>query len=189
MTITKKDHTPAYKLFHYPFNCKVATMHVRTEVHLELYGTISTGDRARDAALALEPMDIIATVKQMADYHSEGAEIILTNPEDSVRVYDIIVEFMSGFDHALSTSLNVQVEDKEFFRTLDSLATEVYKVARRYIPTTIKQDGLFEMLDRLGSSNPIKRGNAPKITMQQEHKPLSDSISIKALERERLWRR
>lgn len=187
MSTDTNKHTPAFKLFHYPFQCQVPAIHVRTKEYNELYGSISTGNPERDRALLNEPMDIIATVRQMAEYHQNGVEIILTNPEDSVRIYQIIIDFLNSYDAALSNNYSMQVKDKEFFRNLDSLAAEVYKIARRYMkdaPAT----GVEAMLREINSRGPLSRELPEPVEVQKEHKPISDSISLKSLQREKLWR-
>ena len=163
-------------------------MHTQTEEYVRERGVVFSGNRERDNAIAQEPMDIIATIKQISDYHRDGVQVVITNPEDSVRIYEIITDFLHGFNNALDASFNVTVQDRDFFRNLDSLATEVYKIARVYLPKHVGRGGLFDNLDKLGRRKIINRGNERKITMQKEHKPISDSISIKSLEREKTWR-
>lgn len=187
MVIDVKEHTPMYKLFHYPFYFKVPEVFTISDTELEVRGVPTTGDALQDQMVAMEPITVQATIRQMIEYRRDGAEITLVNPEDSGKIYEIIAAALGDISAQLDRSLNVQLQDQELIRDLDDFAGELYKIARHYIamaPTdNTKGLGVFERGRGLG----LKPKSKVKLTLEKEHKPMSESISIKALERNKRW--
>ena len=187
--IDTKEHTAAYKIFHYPFYFKVPAMFTYSELEIQDRGIPTTGDATFDRVLAEEPMNVRGTIKQMVDYRKEGAQITLNNPkEDSVRLYEIIVEHLGDVKQQLEQSLNVQLKDTEFLRELDALASDVYVIARHYIKTAGSKNsplGIFERKRRFGLQS--KRPSKIQIDVEKEHKNMSEGLSIKAMERKKPW--
>ena len=188
----KEEHSPAYKIWHYEFHCRVPAMHTVSQEEADVRGFTTTGDAQKDSLLAQEPVDISATIRQMVEYHREGVEVVLANPQDSQAIYQNIKDFLVDYDQKLDHSFNLQPGDRELFKAMDSFATEVFKIARRYIEEPGRQSGIMGALDRLGTRAPVRRGpeqeQQPQVKVQKEHQPLSDSISRKAMNRSRPWK-
>lgn len=188
MRIDSKEHTAMYKLFHYLFYFQVPEIFTVSDEELSIRGRVTTGDSVWDQRLALEPIVIQATIRQIIEYRRDGAEITILNPEDSAKIYEIIAEALGVISDQLDRSLNIQIKDQELIRDLDDFAGEVYKIARHYIAKgsvdTSKGLGVFERGPGLG----IKHKSKIRLTLDKEHKPMSETISIKALERNKQWR-
>ena len=182
------QHTPTYKVFYYPFICKIKAIHLYTDEQLECRGTVSTGNREYDQAMLNEVIRVSCTINQICEYYSQGVSVILENPKDSVRIYEIINEFLTGYKEALNNSLNFQVDDLEFIRGLDLLAADIYVMAKRYIKEEIQNINVLTRLANFGARGGL--GNRAKIntTVQEEHRKVSDDISEQALSEGRRWR-
>lgn len=181
------EHTNAYKLFHYPFYCKVPAMFTITQDELDVRGAVTSGRPELDRAIANEPMDIRCTIRQMIEYRREGAQITLIRPkEDSVRIYDILTGFLGDIQQQMDRSFNVQIKDQELVQEVDEFAAEVYKIARHFIKTGVGSDKL-SIFERGPSGLGLKGKSKVKVKLEKEHKPMAEDISIKALERTKSW--
>lgn len=152
------QHTAAFKIFHYPYYCRVRGIHLLSDVQLEVFGIVSTGSGRVDSTVAQEYVDCQLTMADMAELFSEGVSIILTEPEKSVVMYEILREHLQDHLEHVNTAINVQKAPLEDLRKLDALAAEIYKVARIYKPVSeIAKRGVLGKLANLGAGRPMAR--------------------------------
>lgn len=186
------EHTPAYKIFRYPFRCQVAAMHMISQEYMEKLGIVTTGDQETDLQLLRAPRDVQLTIAQMAEMYYEGVSIQLYNPvEDSVKIYTILVDHLNDWKQRVALSPHL-VKDSvvEDLKKLDELAIEVYKTAKMYLPKTFEQSKLFRRLGGLGGglgagmsnrvaavSRPTAAPRVEKPLVAAEHNPIAEAIS------------
>lgn len=182
------EHTNAFKVFHYHFYFRVPKMFTITQEELDGRGFITSGNPLRDKEMAKEPVDVRGTIRQMVNYRRDGATITLNYPvKDSVRIYEYITGYLDEVTEALYRSFNTRPPDQELLRDLDELAADVYKVARHYIQTNARENtglGIFERQRSFGLGGKKSR---IKVNVEKEHKSMSESISMTALERNKPW--
>lgn len=187
------EHTPAYKIFRYPFRCRVAAMHMVSQQYMEELGLTTTGDRETDLQLLKAPRDVQLTVAQMAVFFHDGVSIQLNNPpEDSIKIYGMLVDHLNDWKTRVNMSPHeVSNEVVEDLRMLDALAMEVYKTAKQYLPATFEESKLFRRLGGLGagmsarlrSVSPARQATPPAPLVATEHNPIADAISRQVFRR------
>ena len=189
------EHTAAFKIFHYIFICQMSAMHLYSDEELEHYGSISSGDREFDKAMATDLTTVQLTISRIAELSDEGVPVILTNPEDSARIYKIIQEHLDDWDRNSRTNLNLGNVPVEDLRKLELVKTKVAEVAKYYIPVRPTMSAFFERLDSFGGGRPtFKREDAPpraEPLVKQEvvggGTPISDAISRFSAGRNKPW--
>ena len=153
-----EQHTAAFKIFHYPYYCRVRGIHLLTDVQLEMFGIVSSGNGRVDAAVSREWVDCQLTMADMAELFSEGVTIVLTEPERSVVMYEILREHLTDHLRNAEYAINLQKAPLEDLRKLEALASEIFKVARIYKPVNeIAKTGVLGKLSNLGASRPMAR--------------------------------
>lgn len=187
------EHTPAYKIFRYPFRCRVAAMHMVSQQYMEELGLVTTGDRETDLQLLRAPRDVQLTVAQMAVFFHEGVSMQLHDPQqDSVKIYEMLVDHLNDWRMRVNMSPHeVSNEVVEDLRMLDALAMEVYKTAKIYLPAKFQESKLFRRLGGLGAgmSNRLRAVTPGREPTPQpplvaaEHNPIADAISRQVFKR------
>lgn len=195
--IPKTKHSAAYKIFHYPFLCKIAQMHLQsTEVLLQA-GSYTTGNAAEDRALATQPVDVQLTIAAMVGYHSEGASITITNPQDAATIYLIIKQHLDDWFDATAQSMHrVEAPGKDL-ENLDNLAGEIYPYARYFLTekpfhgqlvnrlqALLAQRGGLGRTSRLDRLQQQKEQRDVKPT---QHTPMADAIQQNVATRRKAW--
>jgi hypothetical protein len=184
------NHTPAYKLFHYLFLCEIAQMHMSSREYLAQSGVVTTGDPMLDRQSALQPMQCQMSIAGMAVMHSEGVSINLVQPEDSLKIYQIIYDHLTDWSRAANENVNIVTAPTDDLIKLDAFAAEVYKLARFYWKDSPYHGRLDHFL-----KNQSRRGvrRSPQveptsINHQPEHTPMADSIREGLRDRTKPWK-
>jgi len=176
-----EQHTPAFKLFHYEFNYQIPAMHFYTEQQQENFGVFSSGDREVDRMQAAAPVMTRSNIMEMARRYAQDIQIELCNPEDSVRIYEIIKAHLLDWYKAARTEHNLGDVPTEDLRMLDDFAVSLFQLARRYQPQIVEQSRFMRLFGQLGGSMdrhaPVSRTEeteaAPKV---KEHNPIAEHI-------------
>lgn len=194
----RKEHTAAYKIFHYDFECRIAEMHLNSEECLRMTGTLTTGNAAWDRALATQLRDVRLTIAAMAEYVAEGATFSITKPEDSAKIYRLIKEHLDEWMVHTQNSLHALDVPTDDLRKLDQLAGYVYPHARYFLKDKPFHGELANLLARISQ----RRGGLSRTkialdaaalsqpvvdSMPKVHTPLADMIASNALERRKSW--
>lgn len=184
------DHTAAFKIFHYNFNCTVPALYLYSQSYITTFGISSSGDKLVDDHAALAPVNTNLTIAAMATYYDEGATIGLINPRDSVRIYSYIKQHLTDWAHEMQVDFNRLDVPTEELRMLENFAIEVYKVARNFM-SEVPDDKLFGRLNRLASRGMSRRAKPEDIKAQlpESHSPIVDSLAKEQSVRSRArWR-
>ncbi len=193
----KGGHTAAYKIFNYPFLCRIAQMHLTSEEVLRQTGTVTTGNAEWDRAAACEMVDVPLTIAAMAIYVDEGATIALINPEDTAKIYRLIREHLEAWYHEVQTNLHLMDVPTDDLRKLDALAAYVYPHARYYLTERPFHGRLANTLASLAAARgaPLLQSPDPEAERKRlmrentpaHHTPLADSIATEAMRRRKAW--
>lgn len=197
-----KNHTPAFKIWNYTFECIVAQMHLATIEYLQQAGTITTGDAEIDRVMAQEKVHARLTIHALAEMHKEGIPFQLCHPEDSARIYQILYDHLRDWAQAVNLNPGLREAPIEDLKAYDALAGEIYIHARYFFRDKPFHGRLFDMLDGVrtrrggpsrkapheradgndGSKKSVAINNAPI-----KHTPLTESLSITLAERNKPW--
>lgn len=124
--------TPAFKLFHWYYQCLVPANATYDDNDLEYFGIPTTGDQDWDAALSSANTDRAFTAADMATMVTYGSPLSLLDPRDAVPIYLTIFEHLCDWRDALNNHLinrPIPVEGLVEFNTLGRL---MITIARRY---------------------------------------------------------
>lgn len=181
--------TNAYKLFNYRFLVEIAQMHLYDSKWLESSGVVTTGNPVLDRQTALQPMVAQLSPAAMAEFHDEGVEMRLVNPEDSVRIYQMIYDHMKDWQHAVNFNVNINDAPLEDLRKFDALATEVYKLARYYWKEKPYHGQFGQFLQSRGRRRTFLDGTSnPEAINKPDHTPMADSIAKTLGDRKKPWK-
>lgn len=181
--MTKKEHTSAYKIFHYYYQCQIPQHYLYSQEYMEVFGLPTTGQSDVDRELSQSMVPAQLTIAQMAEYLDEGASIVLIDPYEAATIYGIVNDHLENWRvHTVGFGgLEVPMED---LRKLDALAKEVFKVGRAYLPQPEKEDPINRFFDTMDSRRGTRRTwetHAP--TRPSEHKPISELIAKETFKR------
>ena len=185
----QQEHTAAFKIWKYLFLCEVAEMHLMSQEFIEKAGLVTTHDPELDRSMALQPRQCQLTIAGMTQFHSEGISFNLVNPEDSIRIYQIIFDHLTDWSNAVRDNVNVLEAPVDELRMLDDLAAEVYKLARFYWKDN-PYHGRLEHFLHQKTRNRIRRHT--KLTLKTdnpvEHTPMADAIREELKNRNKPWK-
>ena len=127
----KKDHTAAYRLFHYWYSLSVPTWFTISDHDLEHFGIVVSGDKDVDNAIAMSKRDYMYQGMEIPILYAKGIDIIFLNPEQSKELYFDILEHLRDWSvHAFDTPRDRIPIDG--LREFNALAVDLVKTARNH---------------------------------------------------------
>lgn len=195
--IKKGSHTAAYKIFHYPFVCRIPAIHLVSEEVVSQAGSLTTGDPVSDRALAMQMVDAQLTIAGMAMHLHEGASIVIPSGEDAAKIYRIIKQHLDDWFANSQQNMHATQTNAEDLEKLDQLAGEIYPHARYHLiekpfhgQLVNRLQELFARRGGLGRTGReqqaiIKRER--KDTQPAQHTPMSEMINEQFERRKREW--
>lgn len=187
----KKPHTPAFKIFHYYYQCQVPQHFLYSKEYVDTFGLPTTGDSEIDRELSQSLVPAQLTIAEMAEALDDGVNIILTDPKEAATIYGIIYDHLEGWRKQVTGGMSGLEPPVEDLRKLDVLAKEVYKVGRSYLPDPKEKSSILRSISRLSQGSAGRpRPQAPKPTAETlgEHKPISELIAKETFNRRSRWR-
>ena len=184
------EHSAAYKLFHYPFECTIPTFYLYSQEYVSKFGIASSGNAQVDEQQARTPQRCRLTVAAMASYFDEGAPIGLIDARDSVRIYQYIRQHLLDWQSAMLVDFNRRDTPVEELRVLENFGAEIYKVARHFLTEAPEDSGLFQKLSGLSRRRGIKRHSsveAPPPQVPEQHNPIVDALAVEHNKRNKRW--
>lgn len=184
------EHSAAYKLFHYPFDCTIPAFYLYSKEYVQTFGIASSGVSQIDESQSRAPQRVRLTPAAMAMYFDEGAPIGLINPRDSVRIYQYLREHLIDWQNSLNRDVNRRDSPVDDLRMLENFAAEIYKVARCFMAEMPEDSSLFNKLRNMGSRRAVRRrGVEPEVktNMPEEHNPIVDSLATEQNKRNKRW--
>ena len=136
-------NSPVYKIFHYPFHCKVPRYSTFSYDDLKRYGSYSTTDEETAAYL---PIEKLITINDMIEYRKEGIPIELSKPRESGAIYEIIVEHLKMWrDYGVNYGMPYEPPMDDLY-LLDELAKSVFVLALTYGGKKEREEDLFDVI-------------------------------------------
>ena len=131
---TNAAHTPAYKIFHYPFRIWIPQLYLTSIEENQALGTYTSGNQQVDREASRQKLAITSTIASMVDFYRRGITIEFHSTADCVRIYEIIVQHIESFkDHIASTVFQPADIPWEDLKAMDEFAGEVFLKARGLI--------------------------------------------------------
>lgn len=189
------NHTPAFKLWHYRFECTIAQMHLSTPHAHEVGGTISTGDREMDRELARTPVTVQLTPAAMATNLEEGVQIQVNNPQDAAKIYVMIVDHINDWVRNSQMNPNFAGAPVQDLMLLERLAEELYPRARYFLHNQPRLGRLAASVNRIVTRRGgVRRGGAtlPEPTeidnpLPHSHTNMTDTLMREDIKRRKPW--
>lgn len=191
---TPSDHSPAYKIFHYYFECAIPAAFAMEEKS-RLTGTLVYENAAKEEGAAREMWWRQQTVAEMIELKKRGATITLKNPQrDAIVIYEMLRDHLNKQRGFAVNSLNGIQAPMEDLVAMDEFAAVVYRVARNYQRTDLSdQNNVRRKMDSLfGSRMRRVEKEEPKADADRpipEHVSVSEEIQSAALERNLRYRK
>jgi len=181
------EHSPAYKIFHYEFNCTIPTMFLYSTKYLETFGISSSGDKNIDEGQAMAPTTCRLTIAAMAQYHHEGAPIGLLDPVDAARIYTYVKQHLMDWSNNYTTDFNRRTAPTDELEILENFATDVYKAARPHLEASPTNSSLLDFINRHSSQSIITRTvnkrEEVKSNLPTEHKNIINDLVVEVAKR------
>lgn len=146
-------------------------MYTLSNSDMNIFGISASGDRNIDDALMKDWVAMQLTIAEMVEYHSRGVPIILTNPPDSIEIYEVVKEHLGAWEQHVKTSYNMGNVPIDDLRKMDEFAAKVFPMACTYKkPEELRiSKGIQDMLSR--GPKAFKVSNANDISALQIKQP------------------
>ena len=123
------EQSAAYKLFHWPFQCKIQAIHLYDEDTVEYSGIPTSGDVDVDRAMAEESIQVTLSIARMIELFSEGAGIEFVRVEDTLTIYQIIKQHLLDWKNEAEVALHsgrIPINDLQL---IDEFGQAIYYIA------------------------------------------------------------
>lgn len=177
-----KTATPAQKVFKFFYRCQLNKIHTVSQEQLRQFGSITTGDKAVDEAMANEMVYANYSPADMAEFYDRGIAFYIDDRSKTRQIYFDIVELLKDWERVAADPLHTEPVPIESLEKLERLAGALFTASR---PGMVK-DGiatsLSNRLSRFGNTRLRHLNNRPEqnIAIQNvkaEHTmTLTDSI-------------
>jgi hypothetical protein len=188
-TTAPNVHTPAYKIFHYYISCAIPAAYALESRHA-LEGSLQYDSEAKEVTAANEMIQRQHTVAELIGYYKRGATIIISDPEDTVKMYTWLKDHLSQQKDRATRSLNGGPIPLSDLRDMDEFATYIYRIARNFEKVDSRQSTMNRKLENSFGRRKMKRlrieepvSTVSKKIETNEHHSVTDDISQVALER------
>lgn len=94
------------------------------------FGTISTGDKKIDKAMAVSLIPVYLTINDMIEYHNQGIPMRLAEPSDSKKIFEAIINHTGVWRDALRAVFNVGNAPVEDLIAMETFAASIYDRAK-----------------------------------------------------------
>lgn len=119
------DKCAAWHIFHTPFECKIKQMFCHSKTEIRMMGIPSSGDKMWDKMAAESYRTVYFTIAQMVYYFTQGANIILVNPKDSVDVFKFLMRHLYDWRRVVNEVVNFPNPPIEDLRNMSIFASAV----------------------------------------------------------------
>ena len=163
--------TAANIIFNHRFICQIQYMYTLSNSDMNIFGISSSGDRNIDEALMRDWVNMQLTIVEMVEFHSRGVPIILTNPPDSIFIYETVKQHLTNWEQHVKSSYNMGVVPLDDLRKMDEFAAKVFPMACTYKkPEELRiSKGIQDMLNR--GPKAFKIGSTADVSTLQVKQP------------------
>ncbi len=172
--------TIAQHIFNVRYGCRIQNAFLQSEVMESTFGIPTTGDAAMDKASMTATVPMYLTIAQMVYYYSLGSSIGFQNPKDSVTIYLTIKEHLINWEQVVSSMFNAPSAPLDDLRQMDIFASAIYWVAVQNGLRVKEERSAFRWRTNrttLAANLKARAAEEPKETIDEGHKPLTESIA------------
>jgi len=182
-----KEHTTSFKIFNYPFVCRIPMVNTMDEFTINEYGTFTSGNETTDMQIATELVENMITIADMAELHKNDVQFFIANPRvDAEKIYSIIVEHLKAWVTRSSVQINGPKPPIEDLILLDSLAAEIYKTSKIFMRSEVV---VPKLLSKLQGISLFGGAAEQQFDVPEKHNKITDMINIDRVKRRRdSWR-
>lgn len=145
------DKSVAQKLFTFRYNAQISKVHLFSEKEIAQYGTVSTGNKDVDKAMANETVVARLTAPEMAEFLDDSVNFKLVNTKDSVEIFRHLMELLREWEVRASEELQSIEVPLEALVKLEKLAAHMYQSAKFWIAKGEYGNDLMHRLSMFGS--------------------------------------
>ena len=167
------ERSAAYKLFHWPFQCKVQAVHLYDESTVDVSGIPTSGDVAVDRAMAEEPIQVTLSIARMIELYNQGAGIEFVRVEDTITIYKIIQQHLMDWKREAEISLHQSRIPIDDLQKIDAFGQAIYYIATGTNKAPEISTGL---LGKVEAARRARRRTLAPINEVKPHHSLADDI-------------
>lgn len=149
--IPNKDTTVA--IFDILYKCRIPVVATKSIEQIRQFGTYSTGDKNLDKAQSREMTTTYLSIANMAEYHSQGAQVALTNQDDVKQIYEDVTRHIMAWRETLDSGINIGMAPVEDLIALDQFASAIYEHAKFNFDKNIIDSINIKYLAKVASFN------------------------------------
>lgn len=126
----KPVHPNIQALFHDLYRVRMYQMEVQSIEEQRAMGTISTGDRKLDNAMATSSIYLYITINDMVEYYRQGSPFFLTNQDDSKKIFEAVTNHTGVWRKALQFAMNMGRSPVQDLIDMENFASTIYDKAK-----------------------------------------------------------
>jgi hypothetical protein len=180
------QHTPTFKLFHYPIRVRCKYVDFKPDDYHEHYGVIKQESRSMTNHQYLEPVSTTRTSKELSDWAYDGTWFSLENPQDALSITEWINDYLSMWQKQVERGMNGLDETPlDRMHKFEELRTVLAPIHARVAPVPLEP----VISQQLGSllAGRVVRPVTPVVETQET--PVTSSIPSVRIIEETLRRR
>lgn len=185
-----ENHTAAFKIWNYYWECMIAQHYVLSDATTEIFGFPTSGNKEVDRNLANSKMRVQLTIDQMVEYFDKGAEIEILEIKDTVKIYEIVNRHLSDWHSAVHVNAAIVEAPMEDLRKMDRFASDLYRIAKTHMEVAPVGGQLAQRIRAMEGRRAIGRRSKEEVkkTVPTEHKGLSEDIGKESFRRTNRFR-
>jgi len=178
------SQTPAYKLFHWKYQCRIPEMVVLSPAVLDNFGTFVSGDEGRDVSNAKHLVGALRTVAELATIHGQGFKVEVDDDEKAFEMYTHITEHIKEAIEYQSNGMFGKMAPIEDLQTFDKFASYIFpRVRHHFVAGTDDSSRLMSHL-----SSRLRKSRTKEKTAPEAHVSLTTKIDVRQLTGSRNWK-
>ncbi len=196
--VMRRDRPPttAQIIFNRLYRIRISGIHLIDEKVLEQFGTVTSGSRQDDMAIAAAPVFAHATIAGMATFLADGATFEVDSADAANEIFEVIQQHLLAWSNSIHQSFNKRDAPMEGLRELERLAEYLYPVAMRYRSADQQEShlyrGLRDIIRRRGGARLPTVKETPKEPTQtveslRSYYSIADDMTKTLQKRENPW--
>lgn len=176
--VPEDQRDTSWYLFNVRFRCNVSQAAMRTIDDIKQFGVPSTYDRNLDREMEQLPTTRMLNIAQMEDIFNRGYAVGVASHNDTKRIYEIVQDHLTAFQHFFITQSNNRVDEKTMdeLDRLNVFASNVYAHAKKVIRGQYTES-LFGQLRR--------KHNLVNILSRRDIDDLAERATVKGTSQEK----
>lgn len=125
-----RQHPNIVALFEYRYRVLMNQMDVMPLEERREFGTVSSGDKKIDKAMAVSYIPVYLTINEMIMNYEKVIPMRLAEPRDAKKIFEAIIAHTGAWREALKHVMNVGSAPVEDLITMENFAASIYERAK-----------------------------------------------------------